>query len=126
MPNSRWKSASSDADFAPYLADKTPAAGELFGRFIALVRTCGPATFQLQPQRVVLSGTRRIFASVQVIHAGLNGHLNLARRLTDHRIGKVEPLTKRLYFHRFTITTMSDLDEDFTGWLCEARTIGDG
>ena len=34
--------------------------------------------------------------------ARLQSHLKLARRLTDHRVGKVERLTKRLYFHRYT------------------------
>jgi hypothetical protein len=102
MRNSRWKTASSDTDFDPYLAGKAPAGVELFRRFIALARACGPVTFELQPQRIVLCGTRRIFASVQVTQAGLSGHLNLARRLADRRIGKVEPLTKRLYFHGST------------------------
>ena len=35
-------------------------------------------------------------------------------------------LTKRLYFHRYSVTSLSELDEEFGRWLCEAREIGDG
>jgi len=126
MRNSRWKAASSDADFDPYLVGMPQTSVDLFRRFIDLARACGPVTFELQPRRIVLCGTRRIFASVQITRAGLRGHLNLARRRTDRRIGKVEPLTKRLHLHRYTITTTSELDEDFSTWLCEAQTNGDG
>jgi hypothetical protein len=126
MRNSRWKTASSDTDFDPFLAGMPRTSVELFRRFIDLARACGPVTFELQPQRIVLCGTRRIFASVQITQARLTGHLNLARHLTDRRISKVEPLTKRLHLHRYAISTMSDLDQEFSTWLCEARAIGDG
>jgi hypothetical protein len=126
MRNSRWKTASSDTDFDPYLAGMPRTSVDLFRRFIDLARACGPVTFELQPQRIVLCGDRRIFAAVQITQGGLSGHLNLARRVADPRIGKVEPLTKRLHLHRFAITTTSDLDQDFSTWLCEARAIGDG
>jgi Domain of unknown function (DUF5655) len=126
MRDSRWQAASSDTDFDPYLAGMPQSSVELFRRFIDLVRACGPVTFELQPRRIVLCGTRRIFASVQITKTGLRGHLNLAHRLTDRRIGTVEPLTRRLDLHRYAITSTAELDEDFTSWLCQARMIGDG
>jgi hypothetical protein len=99
---------------------------EMFQRFVAMARACGPLTFELQRASIVLCGTRRIYGSVRVSPAGLGGHLNLARRLTDRRIRKIEPLTKRLLFHSYLVSSMSDLDEEFGRWLCEARAIGDG
>jgi hypothetical protein len=57
---------------------------------------------------------------------GLSGHLNLVRRLTDRRIRKVEPVTKSILFHRYWITELGDLDEDFGQWLREARAVGNG
>jgi hypothetical protein len=126
MRSSRWKSASSDADFGPYLAGMPQTSVVLFRRFIDLARACGLVTFELQPDRIVLCGSRRIFASVQITETGIRGRLNLPRRLTDPRIGGVEPLTKRLYLHRYAITTASDLDQEFGTWLCEALAVGDG
>jgi hypothetical protein len=95
-------------------------------RFVALVRGCGPVVFELQRGLIVLRGTRRIFASVSPVTTGLTGHINLPRQLTDRRIRKVEPLTMSLYFHKYRLTSMSDLDDDVRHWLCEARDIGDG
>jgi hypothetical protein len=126
MRHSQWKAASTDADFEPYVTGLPATSVALFRRFIELARICGPVTFELQRGMVVLCGTRRIFASVRPTSTGLSGHVNLARRLADRRVGKVEPLTSRLFMQRYVVTAMSDLDEQFGQWLCEARTIGDG
>lgn len=126
MRTSRWKSASSDADFDPYLAGMPAASVRMFRRFIESARACGPVTFELQRTGIVLCGTRRIFASVRPTIDGLTGHINLERRLQDHRVVKTDQLTKRLLFHRYAVGSLSDLDDEFTGWLCEARAIGDG
>ena len=82
--------------------------------------------FELQNGPVILRGTRRIFASVRVTDAGLAGHINLTRQVSDRRIRKTEALTKTLVFHPYLATSMSDLDDTFGQWLTEARTVGDG
>jgi hypothetical protein len=99
---------------------------ELFWRFLELARSCGPVTYELQRAGVVLCGRRRIFGSVGVAQTGLKGHLNLARRLADPRIRKVDPLTRSLFMHRYLVTALAELDDEFGRWLCEARDIGDG
>ena len=126
MRDGRWKVASGDADFAPYLTGQPAASAEMFLRFVEMARACGPVIFELQNGRVVLRGSRRIFASVRARKQGLDGHINLARSVADRRFRKVEMFTKRLYFHRYGVTSMDDLDEEFGRWLCEARAIGDG
>jgi hypothetical protein len=126
MAGGKWPIAADDADFEPYLAGGPAAATELFWRFIELARGCGPVSFELQPGTIVLRGTRRIFASVRVRPDGLTGHLNLDRQLSDPRIVKVEPLTRRLYFHRYRLRELADLDDVFSGYLCRARGAGDG
>jgi hypothetical protein len=126
MRKGRWPVASDDADFAPYLAGKHEASVAMFGRFIDLARAAGPVIFELQDGPVVLRGTRRIFASSRIVNAGLAGHLNLTRHLTDRRIRKTEAFTKTLVFNAYLITSMSDLDDTFGQWLAEARAIGDG
>jgi len=82
--------------------------------------------FELQNGPVILRGTRRIFASVRIADAGLAGHLNLTRPVTDRRIRKAETLTKTLVFHRYLVTSMSDLDDTVGQWLAEARAVGNG
>jgi hypothetical protein len=126
MREGRWPVATDDADLEPYLAGLPATCAEMFWRFTGMARACGPITFELQKGPIVLCGTRRIFASVRVGVAGLDGHLNLPREITDRRIVNAEPLTKRLYFHRYRVTVMDDLDEEFGAWVCEARDIGDG
>jgi hypothetical protein len=83
-------------------------------------------TFELQRKLIILRGNRRIFGSVAVGQRELSGFLNLPRRLADERIQRIEPLTKRLYLHRYRVTDPSALDEEFGRWLCEARNVGDG
>lgn len=74
----------------------------------------------------MLRGTRRIFASVRNVDAGLAGHVNLTRHVTDRRIRKTEALIASLDFNSNRITSMSDLDDLFGQWLTEARAVGDG
>ncbi len=126
MPKARWPVASSDADFAPYLDGRPEASVAMFGRFIDLARAAGPVIFELQNGPVVLRGTRRIFASARIVDAGLAGHINLMRHVTDRRIRKTEAFTASLVFNAYLITSMSDLDDTFGQWLAEARAVGDG
>lgn len=126
MSESRWPVAASDADFEPFLTGQPEVSVQMFWCFVAMARACGAVIFELQNGPIVLRGTRRIFASVHVGANGLDGHVNLARQVTDPRIRKVEALTKRLYFHRYRVRSIADLDEEFGRWLCEARSIGDG
>jgi hypothetical protein len=127
MPNRIWPAAANDEDFGPYLEGMPQESIDLFWRFVSLVRACGPVTFELQRVGIVLRGQRRIFASVGIGKDGLNGHINLTRQLpVNGRIHKIDPLTKRLFFHKYTVRCQRDLDEEFQRWLCEAREIGDG
>jgi hypothetical protein len=126
MRTSRWPAATSDADSDPYIAGASDSTKELFRRFIATARSCGPVTFELQNGPIVLCGSRRIFASVVAGPERLSGHLVLAREVQDARINKVEPLTKRLYFHGWKISSLDALDGTFRELLGEARAIGDG
>ena len=98
----------------------------LFTHFMDAVQACGPVEVQPLKDRVVLRGSRRIFASAAPMARTLRGHLNLPRRVDDPRLSHVEPLTKRLFFHRFTIASAAELDEEFISWLHEAYAVGQG
>lgn len=125
MRMSHWPVASHDSDFDPYLVDRHDLKA-LFRRFTDMTRACGPVMFELQRPAFVLRGTRWIFGAITVTDRGLQGCLNLTRELTDRRMRKVDPVTKRLFMNRFLITSGSELDETFGQWLGEAREIGDG
>ena len=106
---------------------RRPLLPRMFWRFIGLARECGAVTFELQRSRVVLRGSKRIFASVRISARGLAGHVNLARRIPPGGlIRKVEPFTRTLYFHAFAVSAIDDLDAAFALLLCEARDVGDG
>lgn len=126
MRKSSWPVATSDADFAPYLAGRPTASTEMFWRFVDMARNAGPATFELQHGPVVLCGTRRIFASVRVRDDGLAGNLQLMRRIDDRRIVRVSHQTKSLINHVYRVRSLSDLDAEFAEWLAEAHDVGDG
>jgi hypothetical protein len=123
---SRWRAAIDDDDFAPYLAGKPAASTEMFWRFLELARSAGPATFELQHGPIVLCGTRRIFASVRVLDAGLRGHLNLLRSVEDRRVARVSQQTQTLMHLVYRVRSLADLDDEFGQWLAEARDVGDG
>ena len=123
----RWPVASSDEDFTEFLSGAPPAAARMFWRFIGLARECGAVTFELQRSRVVLRGSKRIFASVRISARGLAGHVNLARRIPPGGlIRKVEPLTRTLYFHAFAVSAIDRPGCCVRPALCEARDVGDG
>jgi hypothetical protein len=121
-----WPAASHDSDFDPYLADMPVASVQLFWRFIEMARTSGPVVFELQNGPIILRGTRRIFAGIRVLDRGLGGRLNMLRRIEDPRVVRVEANAKSLISYRYLVTSMSDLDDEFQGWLDEAHSVGDG
>jgi len=66
----------------------------MFRRFVRMAQASGPVIFELQNGPIVLRGTRRIFAGVRVLDCGLEGRLNLMRRVADPRLAKVEANAK--------------------------------
>ncbi|MGI8870577.1 MAG: hypothetical protein ACR2F6_17445 [Mycobacteriales bacterium] len=125
MRQSRWPVAISDDDFAPYLTGLPLATIELFDAYVAIARQTGSLTFELQNGPIVLVGSRRVFAAVTPGADGLRGHLVLTRRESDRGF-RVEPLTKELFMHSFTITSSRQLDAGFAALIDEAHEVGDG
>ena len=125
MPG-RWPVASRNSDFDPYLAGMPAASVRMFRRFVAMARATGPVIFELQDGPIVLRGTRRIFAGVRVLDRGLQGRLNLMRRVEDPRLVKAEANAKTLVSYHYLLTSISDLDDEFQRWLNEAHAVGDG
>jgi hypothetical protein len=91
-----------------------------------MARASGPVIFELQNGPIVLRGTRRIFAGVRVLDRGLTGRLNMMRRVEDPRLVKAEANANTLVSYHYSVTAISDLDDEFQRWLDEAHAVGDG
>jgi hypothetical protein len=108
------------------LRELPSASITLYLRFVALMAACGTFDYSVTKQNIGFRGARRIFAGVRPVADGLHGHLDLTRQVEDHRFGRVAPYTKRLFVHSFHITSESQLDQEFAGWVCEAYAVGQG
>jgi hypothetical protein len=110
-----------------HLRDKPAELVVLLQQLLALVHACGP--FDLEPTRVgvVFHGKKRIFGSAKFGRDAIRGHLVLPKQIEgDRRFIKVEPLTKRLYFHGFLIRERGDLDPSFRRHIELAYRVGQG
>jgi hypothetical protein len=122
----RQEHVCSDWTVEDHLEGKNDHVIDLFNRFVKVVERCGP--FELTPTKTAigLRGTRRGFAGLKLVEQGLDGFLDLPRRVDSPRFRRVSPYTQRLFVHRFRLTTAQELDEEFSGWLSEAYAVGQG
>ena len=67
-------------------------------------------TFQ-EVTAITFKGSRRGFAGVKPTSRGLDGYLDLQRRVEDPRIRSSAPYTKRLFVHQFRVSTADQLDK---------------
>lgn len=109
-----------------HLEGRPEFAVSLFRRFIAIVDSIGPFTYSVSKSTVTLKGTRRGFAGARPVATGLRGYFDVQRAIADPRIRSVAPYTQRLFVHHFQVTTATELDDEFAGWLREAYAVGAG
>lgn len=119
MPGTDWT-------VEDHLRGRPPTVLALYQRFIELVSACGPFTYAVSKTAITLKGTRRGFAGAKPTDRGLDGYLDLQRRVQDPRIRRAAPYTKRLFVHQFRVTTLDQLDQEFAGWVREAYAVGQG
>lgn len=109
-----------------HLAGKPAEAVALYHRFAELVGHRGPFSLAVSKSCVTFKGSRRGFAGARPTRNGLRGYLDLRRRVDDPRFSSVAPYTKRLFVHQVSVRAMSELDDDFAGWVAEAYEVGQG
>ena len=109
-----------------HIAGKHPLVIELYQRFVRLVEACGPFEYSVAKTAITFKGSRRGFAGAILGSKGLDGYLDLQRRIEDPRFRRSSPYTKRLFVHHFRITGPEQLDGDFAGWVREAYAVGHG
>ncbi len=109
-----------------HLRGKPPAVVELYERFVELVQACGPFGCSVSKTAITFKGSRRGFAGAKPTSHGLDGYLDLQRRVQDPRIRGAAPYTKRLFVHQFRVGAPDQLDDEFAGWVREAYEVGQG
>ncbi|PZG04502.1 hypothetical protein [Nonomuraea aridisoli] len=109
-----------------HLDGKSAEVVGLYHRFIELAEGCGPFGYAVSKSAIVLKGTRRGFAGVVPGATGLKGFFDLRREVSDRRISRCDPYTKRLFVAQWSVSSAGDLDDEFAGWLREAYAVGQG
>ena len=109
-----------------HLRGRPEASVALYRRFVELVEACGPFTYAVSKSGITFKGSRRGFAGARPTSTGLTGYLDLQRAVDDRRFTSSAPYTKRLFVHQVRITQLSDLDEEFAGWVREGYAVGQG
>jgi Domain of unknown function (DUF5655) len=109
-----------------HLKGKPRAVVALFHAFAKTVQAAGPAACAPVKGQVGFRGQKRIFAGVKLTSRGLEGYLDLPRRVDSPRFRRISPYTRRLYVHYFLLTDADQLDAEFSSWVQEAYQVGEG
>ena len=109
-----------------HLQGKPAFVVELYNRFVRLVEACGPVVLSVSKTAITFKGSRRGFAGAKPTNRSLDGYLDLQHRVSDPRIRRADPYTKRLFVHHFRVTTSDQLDEEFATWVRESYEVGQG
>src|SRR5256712_2305840 len=109
-----------------HLRGKPVSVVRLYEKFVRLVEACGPVVYAVSKTAITFKGMRRGFAGAKPTDRSLDGYLDLQRRVSDPRIRRADPYTKRLFVHHFRVTTSDELDEEFARWVRESYEVGQG
>ena len=109
-----------------HLRDQPPEVVALFHAFAQVIQAAGPIAYAPVKGQIGFRGQHRIFAGVKLTRRGLEGYLDLPRRVESARFRRVSPYTRRLFVHHFVLTSVDQLDAEFGGWVQEAYLVGEG
>lgn len=109
-----------------HLRDQASEVVALFHAFTQMIQAIGPAEYAPVKGQVGFRGQKRIFAGVKLTRRGLEGYLDLPRRVESPRFRQVSPYTHHLFVHHFVLTSTEQLDAEFSGWVREAYLVGEG
>jgi hypothetical protein len=100
-----------------------PEVRRLYGRFLEIVRECGPVTVVPQKTRIALQ-VRMRFAALMPQRTALKGHLVLAHRQESRCLEKIETYSPRNHVHVFRLVSEKQLNDEFRRWIKEAYKVG--
>jgi hypothetical protein len=97
---------------------------QIFDRFLAGLRQCGPVTVLPERTRIAFQ-VRMSFAQLTIRRRWVNGHLVLARRVEAPVFIRVESFSPRNHLHAFRLTKPEDVSEELLAFMREAYAVGD-
>ena len=113
----------SDVSLESHFAGKSEKVRDLFNELSVLIKKCGPVKVLPEKTRIAFQ-VRMSFIAVQVRRDYLIGHFVFARRIENPRFLRVETFSPRNHLHGFRINSLTDLDDEFVGWIREAYAVG--
>lgn len=96
----------------------------LFDAVVSEINALGPVEILPEKTRIAFH-VRMSFAQVTPRRTWLDGHLVLARRVESPRFRSVQTFSPRNHLHVFRLEEISDIDDEFRGWLAEAYAVGE-
>jgi hypothetical protein len=110
-------------DLDTHFIGKEPLVREIFERVVAEAQLLGPVAVLPEKSRIALHA-RMSFAAFVPRKRWLDGHVVLPLRLTSPRFRRVEVFSKHNVLHAFRLSRVSDVDDEFVGWLLRAYEVG--
>jgi hypothetical protein len=110
-------------DLATHFDSKPAAVRAIFEAVLAAVRRCGPVIVLPEKTRIAFQ-VRMSFAQVTPRLKWVDGHVVLARRLEHPRFRRIDTISPRNHVHHFRLSSLSDVNREFEGWLAEAYAVG--
>lgn len=111
-------------DLESHFAGKSPDVRALFDAVVSEINALGPVEILPEKTRIAFH-VRMSFAQVTPRRTWLDGHLVLARRVESPRFRSVQTFSPRNHLHVFRLEEISDIDDEFRGWLAEAYAVGE-
>lgn len=110
-------------DLDRHFVNAEPAVRAAFDRALVVLADLGPVEVLAEKTRIALHA-RMSFAAFIPKRRWLDGHLILAREVSDPRFRRVEVYSPRNVLHAFRLTGPSDVDDGFAAYLAEAYRTG--
>jgi hypothetical protein len=106
-----------------HFAKATPGVRTTFDTVLAVLSALGPVEVLAEKTRIALH-VRMSFAAFVPRRYWLNGHVVLARRIDSARFLRIDTISPHNIVHNFRLSSPSEVDEEFAGWLAEAYAVG--
>jgi uncharacterized protein DUF5655 len=107
-----------------HFAGKDPRVVATFKRLVAVARQSGPVKVLPEKTRIAFQ-VRMSFAAFTLRRDWVDGHVVLARRLSNPRFRRIDVISPRNVVHVFRLRDPSEVDDEVAGWLAEAYLVGE-
>ncbi len=95
-----------------------------FKRLVATARQSGPVKVLPKKTRIAFQ-VRMTFAAFTLRRGWVDGHVVLARRLSNPRFRRIDVISPRNVVHVFRLMDPSEVDDEVAAWLAEAYLVGE-